>query len=135
MTVNLPIRISSPQNGSQGASRRATFARANDRAKQRQTVKDALDGITPHALPCVVILTRIASRELDSDGCAAGFKAVRDQVAAWLGIDDRDPRVTFHVAQAKGVPREFSCRITVRGRCDWDDQFDRIRNRVLGVAA
>jgi hypothetical protein len=54
----------------------------------------------------VVLLVRCAPRRLDDDNLAAALKPVRDGVADVLGVDDRDSRVTWVVAQEKGtVPR------------------------------
>ena len=50
----------------------------------------------------VVLLTRVAPRSLDSDNLSRSLKACRDGVADALGIDDRDPRVTWLVDQRKG---------------------------------
>jgi len=43
----------------------------------------------------LVSFTRLATRLLDDDNLIGGVKASRDAVAAWLGVDDRDPRVTW----------------------------------------
>jgi hypothetical protein len=41
--------------------------------------------------PCTVVLKRCApSRGLDDDNLTGSLKAVRDAVAEWLGVDDRD---------------------------------------------
>jgi len=50
----------------------------------------------------VVLMTRQAPRELDSDNLARALKAVRDGVAQALGVDDRDPRVVWVCDQRKG---------------------------------
>jgi hypothetical protein len=49
----------------------------------------------------VVLLVRVAPRELDSDNLAGALKACRDAVAAVLGVDDREPRITWVVDQRK----------------------------------
>ena len=49
-----------------------------------------------------VTLTRQAPRALDSDNLASAFKASRDEVAARLGVNDNDPRVTWSYGQGKG---------------------------------
>jgi hypothetical protein len=64
-------------------------------------------------MPCVVTLTRIGPRELDSDNLAGGFKAVRDQVAICLGVDDGDERVRWVYRQERGRPREYAIRVRV----------------------
>jgi hypothetical protein len=53
---------------------------------------------------CVVTLTRVSPRLLDDDNIRGALKAQRDQVAQMLGVDDRDPRVTWVYEQAKGKP-------------------------------
>ncbi len=56
-------------------------------------------------LPLLVTLTRIApSSGLDKgDNLNGSLKAVRDQVAAWLGVDDKhDDVVTYAYAQRRG---------------------------------
>ena len=56
------------------------------------------------ALPCTVVLTRSApSNGLDSDDLQGSLKGVRDQVAHWLGVDDRDSvQVHYTYAQVRG---------------------------------
>lgn len=58
-------------------------------------------------------LTRIAPRELDGDNLQRSFKAVRDEVAKQLGIDDRDKRVTWAYAQRKGKVKEYGVEIQI----------------------
>jgi hypothetical protein len=54
------------------------------------------------ALPVVVTLQRCApSSGLDSDNLLSSLKGCRDQVAKWLGVDDRDPRVEWRYAQGR----------------------------------
>jgi hypothetical protein len=52
----------------------------------------------------IVRLTRVSPRELDSDNLQGAFKAIRDQVAAGLLVDDRSPLVAWDYHQAKGEP-------------------------------
>lgn len=67
----------------------------------------------PPAPPCTVRLTRIAPRALDSDNAVGALKHVRDGVADWLGIDDRDPRVTWLYGQERGKPKTYAVRVEV----------------------
>ncbi len=54
-------------------------------------------------LPCVVLLTRVAPKPLDNhDNLASAFKGLVDGIADVLGVDDRNPRVTWLYAQRKG---------------------------------
>lgn len=55
------------------------------------------------ALPCTVLLTRVGpSNGLDDDNLRGSLKAVRDQVAQWLGVDDRSPLVVWAYEQRRG---------------------------------
>lgn len=88
-----------------GANQREHWAAKAARVKhERAMARLVLSSRTPPALPVVVTLTRCAPRLLDDDNAVGAMKAVRDEVAAWLGVDDRDPRVRFIVEQAK-VPK------------------------------
>lgn len=53
------------------------------------------------AMPVVVTLTRLAPRKLDDDNLASAFKAVRDAVAEWLGVDDGSDQYQWVYRQAK----------------------------------
>jgi len=48
-----------------------------------------------------VLLERRAARGLDDDNLRAALKGVRDEIARWLGVDDRDPRVRWDYAEVK----------------------------------
>lgn len=110
MTVTLPIKITSPANGSHGH----WAADAKRRKDQRTITKWGLMGQPKPPLPVVVTLTRIGVRDLDDDNLAAGFKSVRDEVAAWLGCGDskRDP-ITWVYEQQRGEPRQYAITINV----------------------
>lgn len=74
--------------------------------------------LAPHrralpALPVVVTITRCSPGTMDDDNAVASAKAVRDAIADVLGVDDRDPRVTWVVRQKRapwGVEVEISPR-------------------------
>ena len=70
---------------------------------ERQAVQWHLNPIPRPALPVVVTLTRLApSSGLDvGDNLEGSLKAVRDQIAEWLGVDDRDARVVWKYAQRR----------------------------------
>lgn len=106
--VLLPIRAVSLNQG-KGEHWAAKARRAK---AQRQAAHWKLKG-NPVYLPCVVTLTRIApSVGLDPhDNLPGGLKATADGVADWLGIDDRDPSVTWRYCQERG--REYGVRVTV----------------------
>lgn len=72
---------------------------------ERWATHAGLVGKPRPALPCVVLLTRCRPRggvALDDDNLANSLKAVRDQVADWLGINDRDPRAQWRYAERMG---------------------------------
>lgn len=60
-----------------------------------------------------VTLTRIAPRQLDDDNLRGALKGVRDEVAAMLGVDDRDPVVRWQYAQRKGKPKEWAVEVRI----------------------
>ena len=112
VTVKIPLRTQSENN-----MREHHMARARRRKKQREVVHLVVgtalraEGIKP---PCVVELVRIAPKRLDSDNLQGAFKAVRDQVAAELGVDDRTDAVRWVYDQSKGGVREYAIRVTIR---------------------
>lgn len=63
--------------------------------------------------PVKINLTRIAPRELDGDNLQSGFKATRDGVADWLGVDDGDKRLDWQYSQRKGAPKYYGVEIEI----------------------
>jgi hypothetical protein len=65
-------------------------------------------GVKPStiALPVVVELVRVGKRLLDDDNLPGALKAIRDDVADWLGITDgpTDARASWVYSQEVGVP-------------------------------
>jgi hypothetical protein len=49
-----------------------------------------------------VTLTRIGKRKCDSDNLAGGFKAVRDEIARLIGVDDGSDAFVWEYAQRTG---------------------------------
>jgi hypothetical protein len=104
LSVSVPIpglRLVSEANQRDGW--RAKAARVKH---QRNIVTLVLRGTVARDMmlvaPLCVTITRISPRKLDDDNAASACKATRDAVAAVLGVDDRDPRVTWRVEQLKG---------------------------------
>lgn len=57
------------------------------------------------ATPCVVTLTRVApSNGLDDDNLVGALKAVRDQVAEWLVVDDKLTAIVRYEYRQKRGP-------------------------------
>lgn len=63
--------------------------------------------------PCIVTLIRIAPRNLDTDNLARGFKAIRDQIADELGVDDGDPIVEWRYDQMRRGRREYAVIVRI----------------------
>jgi capsular polysaccharide biosynthesis protein len=108
VTVALPLRLVNVAN------RREHYrARANRVQRERKAVSKALEGKSPPSVPVTLILVRTGWACLDPDGLACATKTVVDQVAAWLGIDDRHP--DLHVQLAQRTTRERVKIQTQRG--------------------
>jgi hypothetical protein len=109
MVMLLPIRTQSESN-----LREHFFVKAKRAKAQRSaTLKLCEQHLAVPAFPCVVKLTRVAPRVLDSDNLARCFKAIRDSIAEFLGVDDRDPRVHYLYDQEKGAPKHYAVRVEV----------------------
>jgi hypothetical protein len=104
--ISVPLRTD-------GSNTRETWHGRTRRVKrERQSVAWMLTNATRPAIPCTVLLTRCApSSGLDDDNLRAALKGVRDEVAEWLGVNDRDStRVRYAYAQIRhawGVRIEF----------------------------
>jgi hypothetical protein len=110
----VPIRATFTLN-----SREHWSARARKRKAERNAVAIAyrvsakLMPRTAQALmlaPVLVTLTRVGPRKLDDDNVQGALKAIRDEVAAQLGLDDGDPRITWKYEQAKG---DYAVRVRI----------------------
>jgi hypothetical protein len=109
----LPVRTVSESN-----RRDHWAAKARRTRDQRTTVHLRLVGQLRGALErhsgLTVELSRLTARALDDDNLRGALKAVRDGVADALGIDDRDPRVTWAYAQRKRAGGGYGIGIVVR---------------------
>ena len=102
--VEVPIATKNPTN-----VREHWAVRAKRVKKQRQATRWALvAGLVSARVdpttrtPIVVTLTRIGPRAMDDDGAVAAMKHVRDEIAAYFGVNDADPRIAWEYRQAKG---------------------------------
>jgi hypothetical protein len=107
-TITIPLRLDSMLN------LRLHHMSKHRKVKAQREAAIVVPCGTP--VPCTVLLTRIAPRELDGDNLQGAFKALRDGIAARLGVDDRDRRVTWLYDQERGQPKEYAVRITITGR-------------------
>lgn len=108
MMIEFPYRLKHFANTTGGWRPKAAHAR-----KLRHMVAWHLAPIRKRPdFPCKVVMTRLAPRELDDDNNVHAFKHVRDEIAVWLGVDDRrDPRVQYVCAQQKTGPGQYFVRI------------------------
>jgi hypothetical protein len=79
-------------------------ARARRVRGEREATATLLHGHPVPALPCVVLLTRVApSNGLDDDNLPGALKGIRDQIAHWIGVDDKHAdTVRYRYAQRRG---------------------------------
>jgi hypothetical protein len=137
LTVTVPIKLVSEANGSHGHwSAKAGRAKSVRQAVTcafidhgAQVVAVVVQPKTAGAkvrrcarwrgaptMPLVVVLARIAPRQLDDDNLARACKAARDQVAELLGVDDRDSRVRFAYEQYRRGVGEYGLEIRIFAR-------------------
>ena len=100
IVVVLPLKIISEAN-SRDYWRKSAARKKLHRATARALLQSYARPM--HAGPIGITLTRRGPRRLDDDNLASGFKAARDGVADWLGIDDGSERLTWAYAQAPGA--------------------------------
>ena len=83
------------------------------RTRTRMSLSAAAQSSGAEMLPATVVLTRVAPRKLDGDNLQSGFKAVRDGVADWLGVDDGNGLIDWQYAQRSGKAGEYAVEIEV----------------------
>lgn len=112
--VLVPVRTTG-QN-----AREHPMVRAKRIKAERSAVRMCLNARSlrcPLSPPLDVVLTRISSSRMDSDGVVGALKHTRDEIAAWMGIDDRhDDLVRYLYVQEKGPRGAFAVRIEIKPR-------------------
>ncbi|MCP4242356.1 MAG: hypothetical protein GY772_17515 [bacterium] len=107
--LSVPLRLVSEANAREhwrGRHRRR-------RAQRGQLALVASASFSRPALPCKISMTRVAPRALDSDNLVSSFKASRDGICDWLGVDDRSDQITWAYAQRKGAVREYALEVEI----------------------
>lgn len=106
--ILVPIRTVAGLNAREHWQQRSRRVR-----KEREATAWALSRHAKPQVPCSVLLTRVApSSGVDDDNLAGAMKGVRDEIAKWLGVDDRDrQRVRYRYAQCRGAKGEWGVRI------------------------
>lgn len=73
----------------------------------------------PAALPVSVTLCRVAPRALDDDNLRGALKHVRDGIADYYEVDDRDPRIVWGYAQRQGDrPKENGVEVWIQAKTE-----------------
>ena len=85
----------------------------DQRTRTRMSLNAAAQSSGAEMLPVTVVLTRVAPRRLDGDNLQSGFKAVRDGVADWLGLDDGNGLIDWQYVQRSGRAGEYAVEIEV----------------------
>jgi hypothetical protein len=107
--IRVPIKIVSVANLRLHWAVKAKLAKSH-----RSKAFSALASVAaPPAPPCTLVLTRIAPRALDGDNLQSAFKAVRDGVADWLGVDDGHKDLDWQYNQRKDGPKVYAVEIEV----------------------
>jgi hypothetical protein len=107
----VPVRTISEANS------REHWAKAKKRHDlQKKWVKVFFEKEEPYIpLPCVIKLTRIGQRELDSDNLPVSMKYIRDAIADQIfprlapGQADNDPRLSWEYDQA--ISRIYAVKV------------------------
>jgi hypothetical protein len=110
VSVLLPIKIISEANMRQHW-RKAAARKKQHRAIARSVLQQYARPM--HGGAVRINLTRVAPRKLDDDNLQSGFKALRDGVADWLGIDDGSSRLSWIYGQRKGNPGQYLADVVV----------------------
>ena len=92
----LPLRVESVNQACEHY-----FARQRRHATAHRVVRKALEGCARPALPVIVAMTRVARSELDFDNWVGAAKPIRDAIADFIRLNDRDPRIDWVYLQEK----------------------------------
>lgn len=123
MTFTIPIRTRSLNHGGGRehwaarakrvkAERDATCCSAQTTAQARFALA-GFHMLAEEGKPLTVSLTRVSPGTLDGDNLQGALKHVRDQIAEMLGVDDRDPVVTWRYEQRKGKRGEYAVEVRI----------------------
>lgn len=114
-TITIPIegmKLGAALNARVHWSRRAARAR-----KERAVIAVALRSqwfpdVETASPPTTCTLARIAPRMLDDDNLVGAFKAIRDEVAAFFGVDDGpNGPIAWRYEQRREAPKQYRVEI------------------------
>lgn len=111
LVVSIPLRLVNPLNAREHWAEKA---RRNKLERSAAHWHLRATGKRPPAAPLTVHMVRLAQQRLDlGDNLSACFKAVRDGIADWLGVDDASPLINWTYGQEPAPRGHFSCRIEI----------------------
>ena len=110
LEIVLPLRTKSAANARGHWSVHARTAKLERRAVA--LMLRFAKGPRPE-FPAVVSFVRVAPSPLDDDNLRGAMKALRDEIAAWLGVNDRDARIVWQYAQERGPVRTYGVRVRI----------------------
>jgi len=114
--IEYPGKLVSALNAREHHMARSRRVKA-ERLAARIELQRAIGGSSKPPLPLAITVTRIAPRALDAhDNLGASCKGTIDSIAAFFGVADNDPRITFRTAQERGRPRHYAVRIEIEAR-------------------
>ena len=138
------VELKSSNHDLRGITRQGMFGKSARAKKQREAallVCRSKFGKAPPP-PLVITITRIAPAELDTDNNVSSAKHIRDGVADWLMVNDRDKRLRWEYAQEKQGKGVYGVRIRVQ---TWrqtfaeyllaNKQYQTLHNACLKLAA
>lgn len=110
MKFSIPIRTGRGLNERMHHMQRARQVKA-----ERQAVAWVVSQLAAPVCAVIVTICRVSpsAKGLDSDNLQGGLKAVRDQLADWLGRDDADDSIAWRYVQRPGKKGEWSVEVEV----------------------
>jgi hypothetical protein len=108
-TIELPIRTYNTANCRWHWAQKAKYAK---QCRSHAFLAVRCAGISkPPEGAFVVRLVRIGKKRMDTDGLAISFKGIRDGIAAAMGVDDGNLRITWQYEQEIG--KQYAVKITI----------------------
>lgn len=119
------VELKSSNHDLRGVTRQGMFGKSARAKKQREAallVCRSKFGKAPPP-PLVITITRVAPAELDTDNNVSSAKHIRDGVADWLMVNDRDKRLRWEYAQEKQGKGVYGVKVRVQ---TWKQTFDEV---------
>lgn len=102
-------------------------------ATERAVVRAMLGPRMPQSPTWHVVIAIRRPRAMDTDNMAMACKAMRDEIADWLGLDDRTDRIAWTIRDDGPIGvRAHQVEVTITGS---DDRATRPMLVVMGRAA